>query len=352
MGKPRLLMVIPEMHSFIQQDIAMLSADYQIEINTYNWRNKALAPWFLFLQTLSLLIKIPSCRVVLVQFGGYWSLVPTMYGKLFKKPVYIVLHGTDCASIPALNYGSLRIPLLQWFCKKSYEWATKLLPVSESLIYTKNSFINLENPVMNGLKHHFPDLKTPIEVIPNGFDVHYWIPNDRIKNEILKTGTVTFLTVMSPAQFTLKGGDLILEFAMEKPDFQFRFAGLECPSGIAIPSNVSFLGRLDKESLRKEYQSAHYYFQLSSYEGFGCALCEAMLCGCIPIVSEVNALPSIIGVTGITVPFRKLSNLRLSVQLIHSMAQGKNINQTGRERIKALYPLANRKSMLLATLTN
>ncbi|MGY6520135.1 MAG: glycosyltransferase family 4 protein [Mongoliitalea sp.] len=345
MGKPRLLMVIPEMHSFIQQDIAMLSADYQIDINTYNWRKKALAPWFLFLQAVSLLFQLPSYQVVLVQFGGYWSLIPALYGKLLKKPVYIVLHGTDCASIPSLNYGSLRIPLLKWFCKKSYELATKLLPVSESLIYTKNSFIDLENPVINGLRYHFPHLQAPIEVIPNGFDVDYWVPY-----EALKTGISTFLTVMSPAQFTLKGGDLILALAAERPDFHFRFAGLECPPSIQAPSNVTFLGRLDKEALRKEYQAANYYFQLSCYEGFGCALCEAMLCGCIPIVSEVNSLPSIVGTTGVSVPFRRLSNLKLSVQLIHQLSQGKNINLTSRERIKSLYPLSNRKNLLLAAL--
>lgn len=345
MGKPRLLMVIPAMHSFIQQDIDLLADSYSISINTYDWTKKTLAPFYLLAQAFTLLIQVPRTAVILVQFGGYWSLIPSLYGKIFKKKVYIVLHGTDCASIPALNYGSLRIPFLKWFCKKSYELATKLLPVSDSLIETTNKFIDWEKPLANGLKHHFPKLSTPIQVIPNGFEVDFWVPNEANRTEV-----ITFLTVMSTAQFILKGGDLIVELAAEKPDFHFRFVGLDCPVGLHVPSNVSFLGRLGREQLKKEYQAANYYLQLSSYEGFGCSLCEAMLCGCIPIVSEVNALPQIVGVTGITVPFRRMSNLRLSVQIIHSLSKGKNINLTSRERIKELFPLAKRRELLLTTL--
>jgi glycosyltransferase involved in cell wall biosynthesis len=345
MGKPRLLMVIPAMHSFIQQDIELLSDNYSIKINTYDWRKKALAPFYLLSQAIKLLVQIPQSAIILVQFGGYWSLIPSLYGRLFNKPVYIVLHGTDCASIPSLKYGSLRIPLLKWFCKQSYTLATQLLPVSDSLVETTNKFIDWEKPIRNGLKYHFPKLTTPIQVIPNGFDTDFWVPNEANRTEV-----ITFLTVMSPAQFILKGGDLIVELAAEKPDFHFRFVGLDCPDGVQAPLNVTFLGRMDRESLRKEYQAANYYFQLSSYEGFGCALCEAMLCGCIPIVSEVNALPEIVGVTGVSVPFRRMSNLLISVQIIHNFSHGKNINLTSRERIKALFSLDKRKELLLTTL--
>ncbi|UJP64410.1 glycosyltransferase family 4 protein [Mongoliitalea daihaiensis] len=345
MGKPRLLMVIPAMHSFIQQDIDLLSERFSISMNTYNWRKKALAPFFLLAQAFTLLVKAPRSEVILVQFGGYWSLIPSLYGRLFNKRVYIILHGTDCASIPSLKYGSLRIPLLKWFCKQSYALATQLLPVSDSLVDTTNKFIDWEKPIRNGLKYHFPQLTTPIQVIPNGFDTDFWVPNEANRTEV-----ITFLTVMSPAQFTLKGGDLIVQLAAEKPDFHFRFVGLDCPDGVHAPSNVTFLGRMNRESLRKEYQAANYYFQLSSYEGFGCALCEAMLCGCIPIVSEVNVLPQIVGITGVSVPFRRMSNLLISVQIIHNLSQGNNLNQAARERIKALFPLSNRKELLLKTL--
>lgn len=345
MKKPRLLMVIPAMHSFIQQDIQMLSEEYTITINTYDWKKKIFAPIFLFAQAFSLLFEVPKADVVLVQFGGYWSLIPSMYGKLFKKPVYIILHGTDCAAIPALNYGSLRIPLLKWFCKKSYQLATMLLPVSESLIHTTNSYIDPKKPVSNGLNYHFPKLKTPIKVIPNGFDVQFWSPELSLRPE--KT---TFLAVMSQAQFYLKGGDLILQLAKKMPQYNFKLAGLDCPQGVPVSPNVSFLGRLDKEALREAYQKAHFYFQLSSYEGFGCALCEAMLCGCKPIVSNVNAMPEIIGTTGIIIPFRSLSSLIDQLSQTLNQTKEKSYNLTPRERIQSLYPLSFRKKMLLEIL--
>lgn len=345
MVKSKLLMVIPAMHSFIQQDIQVLSEDYAITINTYDWKKKIFAPIFLLGQAFSLLIEVPKADVVLVQFGGYWSLIPSIYGKIFKKPVYIILHGTDCAAIPALNYGSLRIPLLKWFCEKSYQLATKLLPVSESLIHTKNSYIDPKNPVSNGLNYHFPGLKTLINVIPNGFDGTFWFPELSLRPE-----KISFLAVMSQAQFYLKGGDLIMELAKEMPQYNFKLAGLKCPVGITAPANVSFLGRLDKEALREEYQKAHYYFQLSSYEGFGCALCEAMLCGCKPIVSNVNEMPKIVGTTGIIIPYRSLSSLIEHVSQTLRQTEEKSTIIAPRERILSLYPLSIRKKKLLETL--
>ena len=43
-----------------------------------------------------------------------------------------------------------------------------------------------------------------------------------------------------------------------------------------------------REKLRNYYSKSQFHFQLSMYEGFGLALCEAMLCRCIPIGSSVN----------------------------------------------------------------
>ncbi|TVP51704.1 MAG: glycosyltransferase [Mongoliibacter sp.] len=347
MEKPKALIVVPSFQSFILQDIELLSERYELTINHYDWRNKALAPVYLFRQFFHLLVTIPQCRFILIHFGGYWSFFPTLLGKIFGKPSYIILHGTDCASIPELNYGSLRIPLLKWFCKKSYEWATKLFPVSDSLIFTKNSYINYEKPIFNGLKHHFPNLQTPILVIPNGFDTHFWVPDEK-----LKTNPNSYLTVLSTSQFYLKGGDLIIQLAEQMPESKFQLVGLNCPPDIERPKNVEFLGRLEKKELKIRYQSSAYYMQISSFEGFGCALCEAMLCGCIPIVSEVNALSQIIGDTGVTVPFRRFSNLQISVQMINSLTKGQNINQYARKRIMELFPLEKRRDLLFESLQN
>src|SRR5690606_37520679 len=140
----------------------------------------------------------------------------------FSKKVFIITHGTDCASIPEINYGSLRISLLKRICDFSYRRATAIFPVSESLIETELLFDPEITSKKQGLLHRFPGLQTPMEVIYNGLDENQWtLPTDgkRIEN--------SFLAVMSTNQFILKGGDLILEIAKKYPNCSFYFAGVQ-----------------------------------------------------------------------------------------------------------------------------
>lgn len=65
-----------------------------------------------------------------------------------------------------------------------------------------------------------------------------------------------------------------------------------------MSKNLKFLGRLSQQELSHWYRKVTFYFQLSLFEGFGCALCEAMLSGCIPIGSNVNNIPQIIAKNG------------------------------------------------------
>lgn len=299
----------------------------------------------MIMQFFHVLAYINQVSFVLVHFGGYWSFFPSLLGKIFGKPVYIVLHGTDCASIPELNYGSLRIPTLKWVCERSYDWATLLLPVSESLVKSSNDFYQAGKPLSNGFLFHFPYLKTPYQVIPNGFDYEFWQPDE----EIVKNGK-TFMAVMSAEQYILKGGDLITEIAKRMQDCKFYIAGMEKPLALDIPTNLTFLGKIPAKEIRKYYQKSDYYFQLSIFEGFGCALCEAMLCGCLPIASIVNNLPEIIGETGILLQKRDINLLEKRVKSSMDLSKGVKRNLNPRERIISAYDLENRKKLLFSIL--
>ena len=346
MRKPKVLLVTPSFQSFIQQDIIFLSKNFDLTIDSYNWKKKELAPIYMIQQFFNVLVNLSNMDMVLVHFGGYWSFFPGLLGKLFQKPVYIILHGTDCASIPELNYGSLRIPLLNWFCKKSYGWATELLPVSNSLVNSGNDFFQKGKNIENGFLHHFPQLKTPYSVIPNGFDPEFWKPNID-NNKIPKT----FLAVLSSEQYMLKGGDLILELAKRFPECIFKIAGMTKPEVFNLNlENIHFLGNLNAEKLKTEYQKANFYFQLSVFEGFGCALCEAMLCGCTPIGSKVNIIPEIIGETGYILEHRDINLLEKLIRKILELPQNFQANLKARERIIEKYSLENRKKLLLSSL--
>ena len=62
--------------------------------------------------------------------------------------------------------------------------------------------------------------------------------------------------------------------------------------------NVKFTGFVPDEELIKYYQKAKVYCQLSRYEGLLNALCEAMLCACVPVGTRYCGIPPAIGDTG------------------------------------------------------
>jgi glycosyltransferase involved in cell wall biosynthesis len=64
--------------------------------------------------------------------------------------------------------------------------------------------------------------------------------------------------------------------------------------------DVTFLGWIDHETLPALYNLAHCLFFPSVYEEFGIPACEAMACGCPPVVSTTGALPGIVGEAGLT----------------------------------------------------
>lgn len=54
-----------------------------------------------------------------------------------------------------------------------------------------------------------------------------------------------------------------------------------------LAENVVLIGKTEHDTLQSWYSAADYFVAASYYEGSGIALCEAMACGCIPIVSNI-----------------------------------------------------------------
>ena len=341
--KPNLIFIYPQKFTFIKTELRILQNDFKIKQIDLNWSSKLLLPINLIIQFGFLFLNVFKAKVIFISFGGYWSLLPALFGKIFNKKTYIVVHGTDCVDFPQINYGSLRLPQLKFFIKNTYNLVDLILPVSNSLVYSENTYF-AKNKICFGYKHHFKEINTNNIVIPNGIDTLFWKRDFSVKRN-----TKSIITVLSKKHFILKGGDLIIELAAKFPNYDFLFVGVEKNEIRCNLDNVKFLGYVSSTELIRLYSSSQFYFQLSLFEGFGVAICEAMLCECIPIVSNVNFLPSIVDDCGFVL---EKKNLNLLVNLVN-IAINSDYNvleKKARLRIVNNFSFEKRKKLLLKTL--
>ena len=218
-----------------------------------------------------------------------------------------------------------------------------ILPVAEALVkqvFTYDPKINSKQ----GLLNLIPDLKTPIQVIPNGFDTDFWRDLGKTRKPFSFISVATGTS--NPSRAIVKGYDLIEKLAEHHPDWTFTLVG---DSAYPSPNpNVTILGKMKPAELLDLYNSHQFYLQLSTSEGFPNALGEAMASGCVPIGSAVGAIPEIIGDSGIVLYRKEISLLEKELQ---KLVVSVNLISSGREQIESNFSFSNRKSKLINSLT-
>jgi glycosyltransferase involved in cell wall biosynthesis len=142
----------------------------------------------------------------------------------------------------------------------------------------------------------------------------------------------------------------LLNWFTKHPEFHLSIAGIDTPKNYSIPDNVIFHGSVPISELKQLYNSSQFYLQLSAFEGFGMSLCEAMLCGCTPIVSNVNILPFIVGNTGLVIRKRKLEAMENILTKIRTY--GVQPNYAARDRVSTLFSVNKRLNRLKEVIEN
>jgi glycosyltransferase involved in cell wall biosynthesis len=147
-----------------------------------------------------------------------------------------------------------------------------------------------------------------------------------------------------------KGQLPFVQAARELPDVRFVFAGKWLDSAVeelraVAPANVELTGWLPDEELRDLYRRARVYVQASRHEGFGLAVAEAMLAGCVPVVMNVTAMPEVVGDAGILIESQRPGDVADGVR--RALALGPNANRSARERILTTFPMESRRDGIL-----
>ena len=337
-----ILYSFPVHTAFIDRDLEMIRPVAQIvplEFTQTPWK----LPFYLVLQFFQLLWHLPKTSQYLCFFGGYHTVLPVIFGNVFGKKCTIQAGGMDCINMPEIGYGNFRKKGLAWATTYSFTHCSLILPVAEALVSQHYNYDHRISP-KQGLLQLIPGLKTPIQVIPNGFDVDFWkdLGLERVRHSFISVATST----SNLARARVKGYDLIEELAASHPEWKFTLVG---DSNYKPQStNIQVLGKETPASLVQLYNRHEFYLQLSSSEGFPNALGEAMACGCVPIGSAVGAIPEIIGDTGLLLKRKELGTLQT---LIQDWIAGKTQLTSPRARIERFFTYAHRRQLLLQALS-
>ena len=155
-----ILYTYPVRTAFIERDLKMLEPQFEIKALEFTQNPKTLLFHFVK-QFFQLLWFLPYTDQYLCFFGGYHSVLPVWFSKVFKKKCLIQAGGTDCMNMPEINYGNFRKTWLRKATTYSFKNCDNILPVAESLVKTNYSY----DPRISshqGLLNLIPDLQTPI----------------------------------------------------------------------------------------------------------------------------------------------------------------------------------------------
>lgn len=311
--------------SFVRRDLEILTDLYQVDYLNYAGIKKGIIPFCKQIFQISRSIK--KADIAYVWFADLRAFIAGFMCKVQGKKLLVVVGGYEMANHPEINYGAMINDFSRWRVAKIFNWAGKVLVVDESL---KNEAITNINAK--------PE---KIEVIPTGFNPEIFKPAGEKLNEVL-------LVASAEVEQTLfvKGIYNYLEVARQMPAVKFILVGIR---GEALnllnknkPENITIIGFLKQPELIATMQKAKVYCQISLREGLPNALCEAMLCNCIPVGSKVNGIPKAIGDTGYLVEHGAITETTNAIK----KAMNSKTTDNPRNRIIELFPQNKRKSKL------
>jgi glycosyltransferase involved in cell wall biosynthesis len=319
MKRKRVLLVYYTMSSFVKKDIDTLKKIS--DVKTFQWTGKR--------SIFKLMRNVLKSDITFSWFAADHAGVTIFFSKLFRKKSIVVVGGSDVALVPEINYGQFtqgkRKKILTKYALKN---ADKVLVVDPSLKEDaiKNANVSGEN----------------IEYLPTSYNVNYWKPEGKKEDIVLTVANINHSILKR------KGLDTFVKAASYLPDTKFAIIGKHVDDSVEelrkiAPPNVDFTGFVSDEKLLQWYQKSKVYCQLSRYEGLPNSLCEAMLCGCIPVGTNYCGIPTAIGDTGFYVPFGSPEETADAIKKALGSSQD---TENSRDRICKLFPKNRREEGL------
>lgn len=270
--------------------------------------------------------------VVFCWFLSVYGAAALLAGSLPGRRSVLVLGGVDTARDRDLGYGLWLSPWKSFLARRALRRADRVLVVSPNL---RDEVVRLAG---------YPG--DNITVLPTGYDADFWTPAPQ-SDRSSRRGVLCVAAADETVRLRVKGVDILTRAAGLMPDVPFTVVGVDpaLARSLGAPPNVGFVPRVERSGLLHHYREAKVYCQPSRREGLPNALCEAMLCGCIPVGTGVGAIPEAVGETGFIAGSGDPGEIAAAIG--RALSASDDLGASARERIARLFPAGKRRSELL-----
>ncbi len=305
---------------FISEDLTLLRKHYDVDhLVTLG----AAAP-------LKILAAVRRVDLTFTWFASVYSFFVVQSASLFGKRAILVVGGVDAAKDSEIGYGIWLSPWKSVLVRSALRKAFRVLPVDPSL-----------GREVARLGEY--DGKN-IRWVPTGYDSSFWAPAGAKEPFVL-----TVAACHNEGRLKAKGIDFLISCASRMPGTRFVVVGLTASAleqaRANAPANVEIIPFVNRDDLLRHYQRARVYLQPSRTEGLPNSLCEAMLCACIPVGSNVGGIPTAIGDAGYLAPYGDVEKMTTALET--ALGAPSAAGEKARQRVASEFTLERRERALL-----
>jgi len=317
----QILFVYSRPASFVEIDLELLRERWDVR----EWAQPGR-----YANPLAVANAVRRADLVFGWFASWHTLLPFAFARLFGKPSLLVTGGFDTANMPDIGYGYQQGGIRRWASRFIMRRATRLATNSE---YS-----------LSEIERNTPIPPSRVRVIHHGVPDPFGEEPGPKEREALTVGAIDRTTLVQKGQIPF------VEAARLLPDVRFTFAGKWLDDAVEqlrgrAGDNVTFTGWLSDEDLHSAYRRAAAYVQASRHEGFGLAVAEAMLAGCVPVVMNVTAMPEVVGDAGVLIESQEPAEVADGVR--RALELGPDAARRARERILTAFPMERRRDGIL-----